>query len=1018
MKKQQGGEQFKDSRLLHSQDIGAGEYVEALAGEKMFLDYKLNYEEMSAIADEIRSHLEYNSVIESSAFLNLPADLQEKIKSHLSESVDNFLSYEDLVALMDFYFQAVEDESVVDRDDRRLNFTKLLSQSIENLSNQRLKGRGFSAKQYQEQQEQNKYSAFADTKRILISMHKFQQLRQWFLDLSQEEKDQVNDYVNFLRQGVKQALGAQRQIQKGVKISKKSGTTSIIGSSARVQDFYNISQEASQDIDYLMRMIAPAELQNREDRFSENEIAKLKVEIKQETDSEAPNQEKINQLQTKLEQLINEAKDRQVAVEDLDISHQEMLDQDTIYAYVAYMKELKSLRRMMTEGEIVVTKALASKIDQAMRVLDRKVGEPVKIVYFHGDFGTGKTALAKHIAKEKFHKDPIVVSGSKYLDPERFTEEYRLQRLSNLEHLNYLRMGLGLEAVAEDSDNIDVIWETITSKDEIRKAIINRYLRENYDALLKQEGRSFDAEEFKQYCQKNEAIIKKEVSEDIESDIDVLFENKIQGRYVMGAMYEAMMKGTPLIIDEANAISPDVLIAFNDLLTKKIGETVVTRTDLGEFKIQPGYCIMFTGNSGDRFKQARYNDIDPAFYSRILPIKIEYLPNTKAGKDTGLDNLLERFNLSDLSNKTFANQQQMLEFVKEKREDASTDQIFQVLLVKLLNNRLGVFLPAQEGDKYKTIKDLYRLSASARILMDLFEGKTQNLPPLPNLDRVLGVSSSVNLAQELKKTNLSMRELIDNILGEFLKDNKELDLEYYIFNFIKSRDLTPKEQGIILAIFDVCGFFNTSEGWGDWLLEAKSANDLNSALNSFDISKVKKYKTIKSQTGDFITMLSKDSGYSLQYINSLEVLQSMFGYLPPVKKETLGDFQKYSEQRKRRESGITQENEELLEIKKAVKMILENLSLLPMSIFNEMSVADVSAIQKDIIKPNVEVLQQFSVDNYDYAKMIESAQNINNFILDMLKKLRMISEEEAENIAGQDIGDAAEAINQILNKNK
>ena len=1018
MKKQQRAEQFKDSRLLHSQDIGAGEYVEALAGEKIFLDYKLNYEEMSAIADEICSRLEYNSVIESSAFLNLPADLQEKIKSHLSESVDNFLSYEDLVALMDFYFQAVEDEGVVERDDRRRNFTKLLSQSIENLSNQRLKGGGFSAKQYQEQQEQNKYSAFADTKKILIFMHKFQQLRQWFLDLSQEEKDQVNDYVNFLRRGVKQALGVQRQIQKGVKISKKSSTTSIVGSSSRVQDFYNISQEASQDIDYLMRMIDPAELQNREDRFSENEIAKLKVEIKQETDSESPNQEKINQLQTKLEQLINEAKDRQVAVEDLDISHQEMLDQDAIYAYVAYMKELKSLRKMMTEGEIVVTKALASKIDQAMRALDRKVGEPVRIVYFHGDFGTGKTALAKHIAKEKFHKDPIVVSGSKFLDIGRLTEEFRLQRLSDEDHYNFivsrLRGRVGkkeVDFIAEGSNIIDLIFKNVNLKNDIRKEIIKKSKnarltkKDNGDTELR-EGDSRDTE------------LREEARREIEDSLDTLFKNELQGRYVMGAMYEAMMSGRPLIIDEANAISPDVLIALNDLLTKKIGETIATRTDVGKFKIQPGYCIMFTGNSGDRFKQGRNNDIDPAFYSRILPIKIEYLPNTKAGKDTGLDNLLERFNLSDLSNKTFANQQQMLEFVKEKREDASTDQIFQVLLVKLLNNQLGVFLPAQEGDKYKTIKDLYRLSASARILMDLFEGRTQNLPQLPNLDRILGTSASVNLAQELKKTNLSMRELIDNILGDFLKDNKELDLEYYIFNFIKSRDLTPKEQGIILAIFDVCGFFNTSEGWGDWLLEAKSANDLNSALNSFDISKVKKYKTIKSQTGDFITMLSKDSGYSLQYINSLEVLQSMFGYLPPVKKETLGDFQKYSEQRKRRESGITEENEELLEIKKAVKMILENLSLLPMSIFNEMSVADVSAIQKDIIKPNVEVLQQFSVDNYDYAKMIESAQNINNFILDMLKKLRMISEEEAENIAGQDIGDAAEAINQILNKNK
>lgn len=503
--------------------------------------------------------------------------------------------------------------------------------------------------------------------------------------------------------------------------------------------------------------------------------------------------------------------------------------------------------------------------------------DPPSIVYLHGDFGTGKTALAKHIARTRFGKEPLIVSGSKFLDPDRFTEEFRIKKLGSVEFLNQILAESGKKKrLKKDAGMEEVIGAMVGSKDEVRQKIVENYLREEYQHSLP-EGALFDDGDFQKYAKDNASRVSEKLLKDIDDQLDATFSNQVQGRYVLGAMFQAMKEGRPLIVDEANAITPEVLIAFNDLLTKKVGSFVQTRTEEGGFKLKEGYCVMWTGNTGERYKAARYNDMDPASYSRIVPIKVSYLPQSR--EVNNMQQLMERLELQKLGGKEFADNEEVLRFVKDSKERAGSDQIFQVLLLKMLNRRMGSEMLAKKDDPYSVIKDIYRLSVASRIVMDMFEGRLQQLPSFPGLEKIIGSSENTVLMKKLKSSNLTMRELIDNIIGGYMDEGESMDIEHYTYKFVQKFATVPEEQAIIYAILQKCGFFSTDEGWPNYQ-NAKDAGDFKAMMEFNPLTSVSKYKTIR-KNGAFVSLLNTDGQYGYSYVSSLESLQLMFGYLPP-----------------------------------------------------------------------------------------------------------------------------------------
>ena len=86
-----------------------------------------------------------------------------------------------------------------------------------------------------------------------------------------------------------------------------------------------------------------------------------------------------------------------------------------------------------------------------------------------------------------------------------------------------------------------------------------------------------------------------------------------------------MHDGVPLIIDEMNAIRPEVLIGLNHYFTRKVGEKITLPNGLGSFEIKEGFCILATGNDKEAntkkdMYEGRYK-IDESLINRMSVIE-------------------------------------------------------------------------------------------------------------------------------------------------------------------------------------------------------------------------------------------------------------------------------------------------------------------------------------------------------------------------------------------------------------
>lgn len=575
-----------------------------------------------------------------------------------------------------------------------------------------------------------------------------------------------------------------------------------------------------------------------------------------------------------------------------------LVNSDFLSAFVNYHREMVNMYKMLEKGRIVETDYIKQVMNRALPIIKQN---PPGVLYLHGDFGSGKTALAVHLCKTKLGKDPIIVSGNKYLEPDRFTEEFRIKKADERDFYEAMFRKYGIEEkIGPKEDMISVNAKVDRAKSEIVRKVVER--RE------KEDGKTLDEAEKSR----------------IREHIDSVFENKVEGQYILGAMYQAKKEGRPLIVDEANAISPDTLIAFNDELTKKHGDVIQTRTQHGDITQQPGYCIIWTGNTGDRYKnQARY-ELDPAAFSRVEGIKVEYLPNStesasqaalmqrivlEQGGESIADAVLHESpsGARDITGLIGATAPITFEEAKNR---AKLDQIFQVLLCKLLNRRLGAMLVVKEEDPYSVFKELYKLSMVARNIMDIFEGKYKgSLIGNGNLKKMVGGGvTAPELTKTLQKANLTMRGLIDRIVGRFKNEGMILDMEYYCFRFIQALAERPEELAIIYKEFQANGFFQINDGWPnpDSFIASQpatasareNAQAFASLISAFNPLSVPKYTDVQ-MNGDHFSFMkvkknARQEGQNLvyRYFNSLETMQLMFGLLPPKR---LAEYQEMAE---------------------------------------------------------------------------------------------------------------------------
>jgi hypothetical protein len=837
------------------------EIKELREAEKLFFEYKIKDEERLSIFDEISESLTYESIIDSPYLKHFSKELIEEIKKHLESSkqadpknkLPHQILYEDFIKL---WAEAENDEekkkylhAMIFSSLRNIENQKIeeLTQGIEKESRINKKELKKELRKLKETAEQRAVGKYFKINHLLE--YKFKNILLDIAEYSKEDLEKIKEYALANRPKAEEILSKLKEMEIGVKVAKESGTAEGLLDESSIAALYKIEEEEVRKANQLLKEALELELGER----------KAKKYLGKETEFEV------------IEQLA---------------------DKEFLTSYIYYFQKMKLLRRLFNEGKVVETDYVREIIEKAM---DYLTNDPPVIVYFHGEYGTGKTAIATHISKTRFHKQPVIVAGNKFLDPDKLAEEFRLQKLPPHQILNELAQALGKKPEAlERASLVEVLSKLLGTELELKEQLIKNYLKDRYISSL-EEGKEFSEKDFEEYFEENKSKVPDYILNDVDKIIDIVLSNSVQGVYVLGAMYKCMKEGRPLIIDEANAIPPEVIIAFNDLLTKKVGETIQIRNKeeaetieegMPAIKVKKGYCIMWTGNTGERYVSGRYNDIDPATYSRIYPIEVGFLPQST--DINHMADLMERLGLDTLKDKAFKDREELLEFIKKSREQASLDQIFQVLFLTLLNKRNSAEVISKADNKYSTIEDIYKLSVGARIIMDLFTNNTENIPDMPYLKQLLEVQSDVDLAEKLQKMNLSMRELIDGTIRRFANSGMLMDIEYYLFDFITKFNLDPKEQLIAYAVLQHVGFFQ-EKGWFNYQ-DLNSLKEFKTKINKFNPAKeVEKYKNLETIEGESQTLLKlrkakkgkKKPVYTYSYISSPEAVQMMFGYIAP-----------------------------------------------------------------------------------------------------------------------------------------
>ena len=543
------------------------------------------------------------------------------------------------------------------------------------------------------------------------------------------------------------------------------------------------------------------------------------------------------------------------------------------FLYAAYEK-IRNLKKSFDQsGQIVETPYVKGMMERVAESLDQN-----NHVFIHGELGSGKSELAKHISRRVLARD-------------------YLERWENGDKATGIKAHPEPKAADYEKDDDDK--DDDAAKDEYRKDL-NSWLKERESAaepylisghrqieietflggikieriqkMTPEEQVQFKKEKLTDYerqCQKEEPnIAKDKVKADLkmyEKALDMFLENPVETKGYLGMFYKAMSEGKPIIIDEMNAIPHHILIMLNDLLTKRPGEIVKPMVDdLPTFKVQKGFYVLATGNwKPENGLYVGREKIDAAFLSRFDLVNYDYLPNA-----TDFSSLIPP---------------QTEEEIIAQRAAKQKNELFQMMMVRILDKNSGFTLPIEKTvttKDGKTIeypsgeKQIFKLSAVARVLQNVFSGYDVDKAYWPTF-----TGAESNPTELLKENVLSLRHLIP-IVDSWKKDGLARPLDDYIFlHYVDRSKARPEEMKYIYQILQTQGgFFNKDNGWPD----STDAAQLNE-MTKLNINK--KMFGVNELTDKKKALAMADENMpELAYQSPLKTVELLFGKLPSRKK--------------------------------------------------------------------------------------------------------------------------------------
>ena len=390
-----------------------------------------------------------------------------------------------------------------------------------------------------------------------------------------------------------------------------------------------------------------------------------------------------------------------------------------------------------------------------------------RIVFLSGDTGSGKTELALLVAqlyldsKGIKNRKAILIWWSRETDLSDFT----LEKVISSENMMSKSSDDLIRGERNGTTLKEKVLDTIIGKSAIKNEIMSEITQ----------GEKTDEE-------------KEQLKQEIEQlDLD---KYHIFTKYHAKGLIKAMHDGVPLIIDEMNAIRPEVLIGLNHYFTRKVGEKITLPNGLGSFEIKDGFCILATGNDKEantkkEMYEGRYK-IDESLINRMSVIEKWYMHQID-----------EQFSNSNLSE--FDEQRDQLEYL-------NANEIYGVLLMLLLDpkkkkgQRLTTsskvwFEIMKESLVWKTAQEtksaffleLKKFAIFIKKLQDAFERKHAVM------------CDGVDISNLITKRAFSMRN-VREILSDYQEDTKSLF--YHIYNKYLSQWNGNDDEytGVLLAL--------------------------------------------------------------------------------------------------------------------------------------------------------------------------------------------------------------------------
>jgi MoxR-like ATPase len=487
---------------------------------------------------------------------------------------------------------------------------------------------------------------------------------------------------------------------------------------------------------------------------------------------------------------------------------------------------LLEIKRVFDEnGTIVETPYVKTKI---AHILDHiRQGRPV---FIHGELSTGKTELAKHIAR-KYLSGPYLErwerENPRPTDPEALKEwEKRreavkepliVRGMRGLEKEDILaRTVLEREKTPLPEEQVKFLIE---AKERFRKEVIERAAQE-----IK------DPKERERFIQDALETLERAYMEKWRSGIITVEQ--------LSPIFQAMEEGRVVIIDEMNAIPHHVLIVLNDIITRKPGDVVFTPSGR-PIVVQEGFAIIATGNwkPEDQILYPGRSILDAAFLSRFGLEEYDYLPQ-----------LIQRESTTDDP-----------EVIRKERQE---NELFMMLMVRLLDDQLGATLPE---NSIKKIKELARI---ARVIQDVFSGKAVETA-------FWARGGKINPKEVLKENVLAYRQLIP-ILEMWKRDGFRWPLDVYIFlHYIKRSSERPEEMKYLYGLLQIQGGFFQNE---DWPQSTGESDEDITAIRNHIITLEKRTKGVDPLSRAKQPVPKKE--IKLRYYSPLEIIEEIFGPIP------------------------------------------------------------------------------------------------------------------------------------------